>query len=407
MLAGCATDGIETATVVPTETAAKTVSLPTETLVSEIAPEPTPTVDNVLDLQASFEVIAAVHAYVLQVDDWAGQGLSLFERQAVLQPVLELGMGPLNQILMSYTPKSELAGDWEAASEVYAQFYPLALDWAEGGIDDAVFFQAMADIRASSDQMIGSAEKHTAAMGYGFNYGSGYIGALGVVFTLYPEPDGPVEESLAADEVPLEPTPNLLAVEVVPFLYPFAGSDIFLVIGQVEHIDLRPLRDVEVEVLFYNFLDEHLGTVRGRLLAGTANPGEAYPFSASTVTEGEEAALKDWTRYEVVVYARPAESEGYQDFELVTTAATQDGSGRYLIEGELTNTGDLAVPADHVRVGVTAFDSLGSLVGIGDGLALGADPIPPGGVVPFTAVIEAVSGDPADFQFFAEYLPED
>jgi hypothetical protein len=371
-------------------------------------PEPTPTIVTTLDLQTSFEVIAAVHAYVLQVDEWAGQGLSLFERQAMLQPVLELGMGPLNQILAEYTPKSELAGDWDAAVEVYGQFYPLALDWAAGVVDDTSFMEAIVRIRDSSEQMIESAEKNTAALGYGFNYGPDYIGALGVVFSLVPEPGVAVEESAAfAEQEPLSPTSDLLAVEVVPFLYPFAGSDVFLVAGMVTHIGFEPLQDAEVEIRFYNFLDEHLGTVRGKLLAGTANPGDAYPFSASMVTEGEEAALKDWTRYEVVVYARPAEFESYQDFELVTTAATRDSSGRYLIEGEVTNTGDTAVPAGRIRVGVIASDSLGYLVGVGDGFALGEDLIPPGGVVPFTALIEAVSDAPAEFRFFAEYLPED
>jgi hypothetical protein len=56
---------------------------------------------------------------------------------------------------------------------------------------------------------------------------------------------------------------------------------------------------------------------------------------------------------------------------------------------------------------VIASDSLGYLVGVGDGFALGEDLIPPGGVVPFTALIEAVSDAPAEFRFFAEYLPED
>jgi len=242
-------------------------------------------------------------------------------------------------------------------------------------------------------------------------YGPGYAGAVEVVFTLQPEmPPAAVESFTVPGSDPLEEAPDLQAVEVSPFLYSFAGSEIFLVIGRIENAGAQPQQDVEVEIRFYNFLDEHLGTSRGRLLAGTANPGGTYPFSASTVTEGEEAALKDWTRYEVAVYARPADAESYQDFELVSSAVAPDSSGRFVIEGQLTNTGGSVVQAGEIRVVVMAFGNDGGLVGVGEGGALAEGPeltgsaLAPGGTLNFQVVIEALSAAPAEFHFFAEVI---
>lgn len=409
LLTACA-PAAEVPTAAPT-TAPATQPSPTPT---PEHPEPTlePTAVPALDAQTTFEVVAAVHAYVLMLDDWADQSTTLFERQAMLQPVIEIGMAPLGGILADYTPEPALAASWAVAADLHADLYPQALDWVTGNLADQAFIESLAEIRETSRQMIEGAVLAAGPLGVDTaQYGPGYAGAVEVVFTLQPAEASPTAEAFVLpDAGPLEEAPGLQAVEVRPFLYSFAGSEIFLVIGLVEHSGVQPMQGVEVEVRFYNFQDEHLGTSRGRLLAGTANPGETYPFSASTVTEGEEAALKDWTRYEVTVYARPVEAESYQDFELVSSAIAPDSSGRFVIEGQLTNTGDRVVQAGEISVGVMAIGSEGDLVGVGEGVALAAGPdltgdtLAPGGTLNFQIVIEAVSAAPAEFRFFAEVV---
>ena len=409
LLTACA-PAAETPTAAPT-TAPTIQPTATPTLQPSV-PAPEPTAVPVLDAETTFQVVAAVHAYVLMLDEWADQSITLFERQAMLQPVIEIGMAPLGGILADYTPEPALAASWAAAADLHANLYPQALDWVTGNLADQAFIELLAEIRETARQMIEGAVLAAGPLGVDTGqYGPGYAGAVEVVFTLQPAEASPTAEAfILPDAGPLEEAPGLQAVEVRPFLYSFAGSEIFLVIGLVENTGVQPMQGIEVEVRFYNFLDEHLGTSRGRLLAGTANPGETYPFSASTVTEGEEAALKDWTRYEVTVYARPAAAESYQDFELVSSAIAPDSSGRFIIEGQLTNTGDQVVQAGEIRVGVMAFGSEGDLVGVGEGATLAAGPeltgdaLAPGGTLNFQAVIEAVSGAPAEFRFFAEVI---
>jgi len=399
-----------------TPTAAPT-TVPTIQPTATSSPQPSePTLELTavpgLDAKTTFQVVAAVHAYVLMLDEWAGQGITLFERRAMLQPVIEIGMAPLGGILANHTPEPALAASWAAAADLHAALYPQALDWVTGNLSEQVFIETMTEIRESSRQMIEGAVLAAGPLGVDTSqYGPGYAGAVEVVFTLQPAEASPtVEAFVLPDSGPIEEASDLQAVEIRPFLYSFAGSEIFLVIGLVENTGVKPMEGVEIEIHFYNFLDEHLGTSRGRLLAGTANPGETYPFSASTVTEGEEAALKDWTRYEVNVYARLAEIESYQDFDLVSSAIAPDSSGRFIIEGQLTNTGNQVVQAGEIRVGVMAFGSEGDLVGVGEGVVLTEGPeltgsaLAPGGTLNFQAVIEAVSAAPAEFRFFAELV---
>ena len=408
-------------------TSAEELSTPAATITPQVQPtatrlpdSPQPTAASTpvpaLGAQTTFEVVAAMHAYVLMLDDWADQGVTLFERQTMLQRVLEIGMSPLGDILAEYNPDPGLADSWISAAEVYTELYPQAHAWVAGDLSDQDFIELMSGIREVSRQMIEGAVLAAGPLGVETSrYGPGYAGAVEVAFTLQQDvfPSADAGSFAFSSPVPLEEMPVLQAVEVQPFLYPFAGSEILLVIGLVENTGLQPQQGVEVEIRFYNFLDEHLGTSRGRLLAGTANPGGIYPFSTSTVTEGEETALKDWTHYEVTVYARAVESESYQDFDLVSSAVAPDSSGRFAIEGELTNTGDKAVQIEAIRVGVMALGGEGGLVGVGQGAPLAAGPdltggvLAPGDSVHFQAVIEAVSAPPAKFQFFAEVVSED
>jgi len=189
-----------------------------------------------------------------------------------------------------------------------------------------------------------------------------------------------------------------------PFVYPFAGMDVFLTIGMLENTSPQAQERVEVEIKFFNFLGEHLGTMAGRLLARVALPGKVYPFSASIVTEGEETALKDWVEYVVTVYSQPfpAAETAYQDFDLSISSASQDTSGSHLIKGTMTHLGSETVPSEEVRIGVMAFDSAGELVGVGNGFVLSGESLSPGMSVDFQAVLEAVSGEPANYLLFAE-----
>ena len=163
---------------------------------------------------------------------------------------------------------------------------------------------------------------------------------------------------------------------------------------------------VEVEIRFFNFLGEHLGTLTGRLLAQVALPGSVYPFSASVLTEGEEEALQDWTEYEVTVLSQPVSSGTvpYQDFSLDVSSARRDSSEAVFIEGGITNQGAETVAIEDVRIAVIALDTAGKLVGVGSGSVSGEGSLSPGQSVPIQATIEALSGEPVTYRLFAEVI---
>ena len=98
------------------------------------------------------------------------------------------------------------------------------------------------------------------------------------------------------------------------------------------------------------------------------------------MTEGEEAALKDWVDYEVTVFSRPFEPVGsvFQDFDFSVSSAEVDSSGSYLLEGTLTNLADEAFQAEDIRIAAMAFDADGVLVGVGTGGVLTMDMRSPG-----------------------------
>ena len=142
----------------------------------------------------------------------------------------------------------------------------------------------------------------------------------------------------------------------------------------------------------------------GRLLVQTALPGGVYPFSASVVKEGEEAALKDWTDFRAIVFSHPVSDEGvsYQDFELSVSSASRKSDGKTVVEGTLTNVGSEMVLAANIRIGVMAFDLDGVLVGVGNGSVTSGGSLMPGQSMPVRAVIDALSAEPARYQFYAE-----
>jgi hypothetical protein len=190
-------------------------------------------------------------------------------------------------------------------------------------------------------------------------------------------------------------------VEITPFVFEFAGSEVFFTVGTIENTSAFPQQNVTVEVAFYNFLDEHLGTIRGRLLADVANPGSTYPFIAADVVAGEEAALKDWTRFEALAYSYPIAQASYQEFSFENSTAAQI-DGALILEGQLTNTGTQTIDPGLIRIGVSAFDSAGALVGAGDGSLYLEDLLSPNQSAAFEVTIQVTNAPPTSFEFFAE-----
>jgi hypothetical protein len=378
-----------------------------------LAPTPNAVIDQATALPAlsaedTFVVIAALHANLNTLSLWGPNPPSPFERHAVIRPLLEIGMGPLGEILPAYQPPEAFLAEWQAAGQLYAEVYPQALVWADGELGDDPFWALHESAAARAADLVREAEEIAAGLGVqtGIYGPPEYLGAAQAVFRLLPAA-GTQADADAGDPVsevlpPREDVPGLQAVEVKPFLYPFAGSDVFVVVGLVEHTGTAPLADVLVEVRFYNYLDEHLGTSAGRLLADVALPGAVYPFSATTVTEGEEAALKDWTRYEVAITARPADQASYQFFTFELLSAEPTASGGIEVRGLLTNVGMETVSGEQVWVGVAARDAAGVLVGVGEGYLLDPVELASGASAEFRAQIEAVSGVTAEYWFLAE-----
>lgn len=391
----------QTAPVLPTEAAAA--------VNAAADPSPTALPHNLLDAPTTFEVVAAVHANLLQIAAWLPQGFSLFERQAIVQPIAEISMWPLEAVFIDYLPHPQLAESWQQAARIHGDFYAQLSSWLDGGLADEEFSQVLAGLLLESEALIGEAARIAEPLGVETSqYGPDFALARDVVFRLVPgiESQSQGWETDGATLPARQENPDLVVRQLNPFSYPFAGMDVLLTIGLLENTSPQAQQGVEVEIEFYNFLGEHLGTMTGRLLAQTALPGEVYPFSASIVKEGEEAALQDWVEYQVTVFSRPVSSGevSYQDFSLSVSSTQQDVAGGILIEGSLTNRGAEAVALENVRIGVMALDSDGMLVGVGNGAALGTGSLASGQMAPIQAVIESLSGEPVTYQFFAEAI---
>jgi len=413
LAAACAAPSAETAqpafTLPEQQTALPTLTSEPEPTVVTPDPQPTLTPQNQLDASTTFEVLAALHAHILEIEGWLPQGLSSFERQAVIQPLAELSIRPLGAIFQEYSPQPGLAASWQQAADLYQDFYPRLDDWVDGDLDDVAFTDMMAGFSGRSAALIAEAGQVAAGLDVEISqYGDQYALAKGVVFQLsagdISQAAGGQEESRALGD--LQENPALVVREMNPFVYPFAGMDVFLTIGLLENTGAQAQERVEVEIRFFNFLGEHLGTLTGRLLAQVALPGSVYPFSASVLTEGEEEALQDWTEYEVTVLSQPVSSGTvpYQDFSLDVSSARRDSSEAVFIEGGITNQGAETVAIEDVRIAVIALDTAGKLVGVGSGSVSGEGSLSPGQSVPIQAFIEALSGEPVTYRLFAEVI---
>ncbi len=286
-----------TATLIPpTETPPTEIHAPTETAIPQ------------LSAQSTFEVIAAMHAFVLIVEDYVAQDISPAEQEAIISPIIEFGILPLGYFFDQSSPNPQLADEWQTAAGIYRSLL-------------------LNEISPASGEMIESAASSAADLGVDTTqYGQDYASAIDAANALLPDiAIIPFPEPPARGEL----NPELIPVQITPFTFDYAGSEIFYTIGTIQNTSAAPQQNVTIEVAYYNFLDEHIGTVRGRLLADVANPGSIYPFIATDIIAGEEAALKDQTRYEVAVFSIPAEAESDQAFE-ISLQSIQEYQGKFI-----------------------------------------------------------------------------
>jgi hypothetical protein len=366
---------------------------PAETLPIETAPTQTGVLQ--LSARSTFEMIAAMQAYMLILEEWVAKDISLAEQQAVLSPLIEFGILPLGYIFDQYAPDPQLTADWNTASEIYRRFLPSKLDSTTSGELTAM----VEEIGLSSTAMIQNAALTASSLGVDTSiYGPGYAGAIEAAHALLPEL---AVEPQAELPIPGDLNPEMLPIQIIPFTFDFAGSEIFFTIGMIENSSSIPQQNVTIEVTYFNFLDENLGTVRGRLLADVANPGGNYPFIATDVISGEEVALKDQTRFEVAIFSSPTEDKSYQAFEL-TVSSSQEINGEILLRGQFTNTGDQALDLERIRIGAAAYDQGDILIGVGEGRLTSEGDLAPGGTAAFEVIIQVLNGTPASYQLFAE-----
>ena len=366
-------------------------------------PDPTTTSIPQLDTQSTFAVIAAIRAHILIVAEWADKDISPAERQAIMVPLMDYSFQPLLTLSDLYTPADPLAGQWHAAFRTSNGFYLTTMAWATGESPDEEFFPELEAESTAIQEILEEAVPIATSDGVDpAQYGPDYAGANEAAAALLPEI---TVEPLPESPTPGELNPALLPVQITPFVFDFAGSEVFFTIGTIENTSTVPQQNVEVEVAYFNFLDEHIGTVRGRLLADVASPGGVYPFIATDVVAGEEAALKNWTHYEVSAFSYPTSGESYQKFE-IAIPTSNDLGGKYYLYGQITNIGDQPVGIQHIRIGAAAYDAAGALIAVGDGW-VGPDGIlSPGDSTPFSLIIQAYNGEPASYQFFAEVVGE-
>ncbi len=395
-------------------------STDTTTPLEAFAEALTPTIDPlalpVLNAEQSYKMIATVHANILSVAAWVNQGLNQYEKQAVVGSVAELSMAPLAELFGQYTPDPAFDALWQTAKEIHTAFYPQLQTWVSSEMEDENFAGALNALMARSTEMIDEAD-NIARQQFNLNvnqYAPTYSQAMEIVFELQATQPGVAarmqESPLLPTEEALQENTDLVVKDLTPYLYDFAGSEFFIVVGMLENTGEAPLTHVRVEVRYYDAKRDYIGTSQGELANQAALPGGLYAFTASTIIDGDAAIIRQsWDTYQVTVYAQPLAAETtqyYQDFSLTLSDTQQDVLGDYLIEGTLTNLGTETINGSEILVSVMAFDANEKLVGVGEGLALLEGPLAPGMAVPFTAALQSVSGNPVRYLFVAETATE-
>jgi hypothetical protein len=374
---------------------------------TEIPPTETPSIEAVstqtaipqLSARSTFEVISAVHGHILFIEEWQVADVSLYERQAVLYPQLEFMFSMLEKVFKYYRPHPDLANRWDLAERVFTELMPVSLGWASGEIPTENFQPKFSELNFRITETTENATSTAEELGVDTSqYGTDFTRAIQAANALLAElAIGPLPELPGRGDL----NPEMIPIQITPFIFDFAGSEVFFTIGVIENISDIPQQNATIEVTYFNFLDENLGTVRGRLLADVANPGGSYPFIATDVIYGEEAALKDQTRYEMVVFSSPAEAESYQAFEL-SVSSSQEYNGELLLLGQLTNTGDTTLGLERIHIGAAAYDQVDILIGVGEGRPTDEGDLAPGSATTFEIIIQTLAGEPTSYQLFAE-----
>ena len=369
--------------------------------------------------EQSYQTIAAVHANILLVESWLIQGISDNQREAMLTPIVEMSMRPLSSIFDVLKPPTEFTEPWQTAQDLHNRFYPQMMAWLVGDLADDLFAENLIALKTESNQLISTTDQ-IAYQEFGIEvaeYQPDYAIAMDIVFELSDQaavgltgntPNHPWLQTELLTASPAVENQNLLVRDVTPLIYQFAGSDLLLVIGQVENIGAEPFELAEVEVLFYDVDNAYIGTMWGTTTTVLIEPGKTYPFSVSLVTDGDDTVIREqWLTYDVQVKAHPLSFEPaayYHDFDIVLLNVTQTEPGEYLIEGSLTNLGPETVNSLEVFISATGFDTEGALVGVGSGIPIEERILAAGETIPFEIVIQTAGGEPVSFQFYAEAL---
>ncbi len=358
--------------------------------------------------EQSYAAIAAVYANILSLESWLAEGLDAFERLAIVGNLVETSLAPLGEIYTRQTPVPELAAEWAEAQQIWEALYPQTQDWISGSVGDVDFGVFLSSTKDRSLAMMAQVNQ-IAEQAFGFSpddFGEDYDAVLSVVYALQASmeeiPPDDLHPQCASGQP--EVNPDLVVVQLTPFVFEVAGNRVFEVVGLVENSGSLPQVNVEIRVRFEDKEKRYLGTTFGTLSILAAPPGRPVPFRASAIVDGYQKNLVKWETYEVEITSCPSDTAGssyYQDFNLAVSSAVQGMFGEYALTGTLTNTGDETI-ASNISIAVAAFDASGTIVGVGEGFVVPQAPLAPGESLPFEANLVASSAEPAYYEFIAQ-----
>lgn len=131
-----------------------------------------------------------------------------------------------------------------------------------------------------------------------------------------------------------------------------SGEYVYLV-GEVENAGDQNLSNVKIKAMAYNGQGEVFDTREAEALVGVVAPGERAPFSTAM-------DARDVERYELEVTGEQAQSAPAYQLEIASSSMTEPKSGYVWFEGELSNTGEVAV--ENMRVIAVLYDQNGNVV---------------------------------------------
>ncbi|MEZ4862895.1 MAG: FxLYD domain-containing protein [Caldilineaceae bacterium] len=135
--------------------------------------------------------------------------------------------------------------------------------------------------------------------------------------------------------------------------YPTGSGEYVYLVGEVENTTDQPLTAVKITANGYNDQGQVFETEETETLIDTIAPGQKAPFSAAM-------DARDIERYELDVTSEAASAAPAYQLEIVDPSETEPKSGYVWFEGEVSNTGNVAV--DKVRVVAVLYDQDGKVV---------------------------------------------